>query len=226
MTIALQFCNITVNDVDESIPFYEALGLAVQNDVKSGEFRWVTMGSDAQPGLGIVLSAPHAGRSKENGDLIQELLVKGELPMMVFRTDDLDGLFETAWWHRGRCLAYGDGVAYWALAEMVRMRARIAEDEPADESLTKLSAVLAQIVADQLDREGLETEKRRLEWSRIRSVLDDRTRSEAAVTPTGRSSIAKRSVATSIPHPTIRAVATVTATIAVNAHGNLRRRRA
>ena len=27
-------------------------------------------------------------------------------------------------WHRGRCLAYGEGVAYWALAEMVRMRAR------------------------------------------------------------------------------------------------------
>ena len=32
--------------------------------------------------------------------------------------------------------------------------------------------VLAEIVADQLDREHLESEKRRLEWSRIRSVLD------------------------------------------------------
>jgi len=94
MTIALQYCNITVNDVDESIPFYGTLGLEVQNDVKSGDYRWVTMGSDAQPGLGIVLSAPHAGRSKENGDALQELLVKGELPMMVYRTDDVDGLFE------------------------------------------------------------------------------------------------------------------------------------
>ena len=35
------------------------------------------------------------------------------------------------WWHKGRCLAYGDAVAYWALAEMVRMRARITDDEPA-----------------------------------------------------------------------------------------------
>jgi uncharacterized glyoxalase superfamily protein PhnB len=25
---------------------------------------------------------------------LQELLVKGELPMMVYRTDDIDGLFE------------------------------------------------------------------------------------------------------------------------------------
>ncbi len=34
----------------------------------------------------------------------------------------IDGLVEDVWWHRGRCLAYGEGVAYWALAEMVRMR--------------------------------------------------------------------------------------------------------
>jgi EAL domain-containing protein (putative c-di-GMP-specific phosphodiesterase class I) len=33
--------------------------------------------------------------------------------------------------------------------------------------------VLAEIVAEQLDRRELQTEKRRLEWSRIRSVLDD-----------------------------------------------------
>src|SRR5688572_19294229 len=68
----------------------------------------------------------------------------------------LDGVLETAWWHRGRCLAYGDGVAYWALAEMVRMRARIAEDESADESLAKLSAVLSEIVVDQEERAFVE----------------------------------------------------------------------
>ena len=50
MTISLQHCNITVNDVDESIAFYgEALGLKVLNDVASGGFRWVTLGSAAQP---------------------------------------------------------------------------------------------------------------------------------------------------------------------------------
>ena len=41
----------------------------------------------------------------------------------------LDGIAAPTQWHRGRCLAYGDGVAYWALAEMVRMRAGIAEGE-------------------------------------------------------------------------------------------------
>jgi predicted enzyme related to lactoylglutathione lyase len=95
MTIALQYVNITVNDVDESIAFYgDALGLEVVNDVASGGFRWVTLGNQKQPGLGIVLSEPHAGRSQENGDAIQELLVKGELPMLVFTADDLDATFE------------------------------------------------------------------------------------------------------------------------------------
>ena len=95
MTIALHYTNITVNDVDESIAFYrDALGLELQNDVSSGEFRWVTLGSDAQPGLGIVLSVPHAGRSQADGDALQELLTKGVLPLMVFRSDDVDATFE------------------------------------------------------------------------------------------------------------------------------------
>ena len=96
MTIALQYTNITVNDVDEAIAFYgDALGLQVQNDVASGGYRWVTLGSDAQPGLGIVLSVPHAGRSQADGDTLQELLTKGVLPMLVFRSDDVDRTFET-----------------------------------------------------------------------------------------------------------------------------------
>lgn len=95
-TLSLQYCNITVSDVDEAIAFYrDALGLTVTSDVPSGKFRWVTLGSDAQPGLGIVLSEPHAGRSPADGDALQELLTKGVLPMLVFRSDDVDATFET-----------------------------------------------------------------------------------------------------------------------------------
>ncbi|MFE3204325.1 VOC family protein [Embleya sp. NPDC055664] len=95
MKIALQYCHITVNDVDESLGFYrDALGLELRNDVASGDFRWVTLGSATQPDLEIVLSEPHAGRSQADGDALQELLVKGMLPMTVFSTDDLDATFE------------------------------------------------------------------------------------------------------------------------------------
>jgi predicted enzyme related to lactoylglutathione lyase len=96
MTISLQYCNATVADVDEALTFYrDALGLEVQNDVSSGKYRWVTLGGSAQPGLGIVLSVPHAGRSPVDGDALQALLAKGVLPMLVFASDDVDATFET-----------------------------------------------------------------------------------------------------------------------------------
>jgi class 3 adenylate cyclase/tetratricopeptide (TPR) repeat protein len=68
----------------------------------------------------------------------------------------IDGLIDDVWWHRGRCLAYGEGVAYWALAEMVRMRARIGEEEPGDEALAKLRASLDEHVPDVEERAWLE----------------------------------------------------------------------
>ncbi len=96
MTISLQYTNITVNDVDESLAFYrDALGLDVRNDVSSGGFRWVTLGSEEQPELGIVLSEPHAGRSQSDGDTLQELVTKGVLGPIVFSSDDVDTAFET-----------------------------------------------------------------------------------------------------------------------------------
>jgi predicted enzyme related to lactoylglutathione lyase len=95
MTIALQYCHVTVNDVDEALGFYrDALGLDLQNDVGSGGFRWVTLGSPDQPGVAIVLSEPHAGRSQADGDALQELVTKGVLHMTIFSVDDLDATFE------------------------------------------------------------------------------------------------------------------------------------
>ena len=63
-----------------------------------------------------------------------------------------DGLAEVAWWHRGRCLSYGDGVAYWALAEIVRQRLGIAEEDPAEAAAAKLAAGLDRYVPDPGER--------------------------------------------------------------------------
>jgi class 3 adenylate cyclase/predicted ATPase len=64
----------------------------------------------------------------------------------------IDGLAEVVWWHRGRCIAYGEGVAYWALAEMVRMRARIIEGEEQGAARDKLEACVAEHVSDEEER--------------------------------------------------------------------------
>jgi class 3 adenylate cyclase/tetratricopeptide (TPR) repeat protein len=65
----------------------------------------------------------------------------------------IDGLAATVLWHRGRCLSYGEGVAFWALAEMVRQRFDIAEEEQADSARAKLSAELPTWVADPSERD-------------------------------------------------------------------------
>ena len=39
----------------------------------------------------------------------------------------VDGLTADVMWHRGRCLSYGDGVAFWALSEAVRGRIGLLE---------------------------------------------------------------------------------------------------
>jgi class 3 adenylate cyclase/tetratricopeptide (TPR) repeat protein len=67
-----------------------------------------------------------------------------------------DGLVDTVYWHRGRCLAYGDGVAYWALAEMIRSRAGIAESEDESSALRKLRETVAEHVPDAAEREWVE----------------------------------------------------------------------
>jgi class 3 adenylate cyclase/tetratricopeptide (TPR) repeat protein len=67
-----------------------------------------------------------------------------------------DGVERLVKWHRGRCLSYGDGVAYWALAEMVRGRASIAEDEPPDSARVKLREAVERYVADERERRLVE----------------------------------------------------------------------
>jgi len=64
----------------------------------------------------------------------------------------IDGLAADVWWHRGRCLSYGEGVAFWALAEMVRQRLGIAEEDSADVAAGKLAAGLDRFVPDPGER--------------------------------------------------------------------------
>jgi class 3 adenylate cyclase/tetratricopeptide (TPR) repeat protein len=68
----------------------------------------------------------------------------------------IDGLADTILWHRGRCLSYGEGVAYWALAEMVRMRARIVEGEEPASAMAKLRGSVEEYLADPDERRFVE----------------------------------------------------------------------
>ncbi|HET7677643.1 MAG TPA: AAA family ATPase, partial [Candidatus Limnocylindrales bacterium] len=64
----------------------------------------------------------------------------------------IDGVVDDVYWHQGRSPAYGEGTAYWALGEMVRRRAGIAESDDADESRAKLRATLEVYLPDAEER--------------------------------------------------------------------------
>ncbi len=68
----------------------------------------------------------------------------------------VDGLSEDIYWHHGRCPSYGDGVTFWALGEMVRMRAGIAETDSASDSRAKLDVSVAEFVSDEEEQRWLQ----------------------------------------------------------------------
>src|SRR4051812_25186641 len=72
----------------------------------------------------------------------------------------IDGLTQGTYWHQGRCLAYGEGIAYWALAEAVRLRllrlaGRDGDDEADDDAVQLVADGLAAAVPDAEERAWL-----------------------------------------------------------------------
>ncbi len=111
------------------------------------------VGRDAD--LRLIKELFHAGVASRT---IRLVVVSGSagIGKSRLRCEFLDYLMqlpERVLWHPGRCLPYGDGVAYWALAEMVRHRLDLPEDAPPQETEAKLAAGLERWVADPAERE-------------------------------------------------------------------------
>jgi class 3 adenylate cyclase/tetratricopeptide (TPR) repeat protein len=60
-------------------------------------------------------------------------------------------------WRQGRSLPYGEGVSYWALAEMIKAQAGILETDDAAEAEGKLHAAVAGLVSDETQARWLES---------------------------------------------------------------------
>ena len=68
----------------------------------------------------------------------------------------LDGVTEVVYWHQGRSPAYGEGISFWALAEMVRGRARITDSDDPAAARAKLASTLDEWVTDETERRWIE----------------------------------------------------------------------
>ena len=94
MNLTLSTCFVQVTDPELALTFYrDELGLELRNDVANEDFRWITVGAAAQPGVSIVLTNYVCG-TPADGDALAALLAKGALHGVNFRTDDLYATFE------------------------------------------------------------------------------------------------------------------------------------
>jgi len=138
----------------EPVPLYRALRVVAGRGglLKSERLEAPFVGRDRE--LRLVKEVFHASTEDRRAHLVQVTGIAGigksRLAWEFFKY--MDGLRSGYFWHRGRCLAYGQGVTYFALAEMVRGRAGILEAEDRDSALAKLQATVDQYVADPADR--------------------------------------------------------------------------
>ena len=117
----------------EPVQLYQALRVVagVGGALKSEGLEAPFVGRDRE--LRLVKDLFHASAEEQRAHLVSVTGIAGigksRLAWEFYKY--MDGLSDLFLWHRGRCLSYGEGVAYWALAEMVRGRAGILEGEDA-----------------------------------------------------------------------------------------------
>src|ERR671935_1906356 len=108
--------------------------------------------------LRVIKELFHASAGEAVAHLVSVMAVAGtgksRLSWEFFKY--IDGLADNVRWHRGRCLPYGEGVTYWALAEMVRTRAAIVEGEEPETQLEKLHTAVEEAIADADERRFVE----------------------------------------------------------------------
>jgi class 3 adenylate cyclase/tetratricopeptide (TPR) repeat protein len=67
-----------------------------------------------------------------------------------------DGLVDDVWWHQGRSPAYGEGISFWALGEMIRGRAGLLETDDETTTRAKVGAVVETHVPDEAEGRWIE----------------------------------------------------------------------
>ncbi len=89
--------------------------------------------SEREPQLVTLVGVPGIGKSRLVGEFFSRL----------------EGQPDLVWWRQGRALPYGEGVSFWALAEMVKAQAGIAENDTGAVAEEKLRASVHALVDDE-----------------------------------------------------------------------------
>jgi class 3 adenylate cyclase/tetratricopeptide (TPR) repeat protein len=62
---------------------------------------------------------------------------------------------DLVFWRQGRCLPYGEGITFWALAEIVKSHAGIVENDTPEDASDKLAKAVESVVEDEHERDWI-----------------------------------------------------------------------
>ncbi len=68
----------------------------------------------------------------------------------------VDGVVEQVWWHEGRSPAYGEGITFWALGEMIRTRAHLLENDDPATTRARVAEMVVEHIPDEAERRRIE----------------------------------------------------------------------
>ena len=114
--------------------------------------------------LDVLLDALARARAESSSQLVTLVGVPGigKSRLVVELSAAVDEDPELIFWRQGRSLPYGEGVTFWALAEIVKAQAGILETDSAEEALDKLRRTVGDVVVDQGEADWIESQLRPL----------------------------------------------------------------
>jgi class 3 adenylate cyclase len=155
---------VTVKGKSDPINVWEALELRARFGVDLGRRGRVPLvGRDQE--LDVLVDALARARNESDLQLVTLVGVPGigksrlvaELSAIVENDPDV-----FIFWRQGRSLPYGEGVTFWALAEIVKAQAGILETDSAEITLEKLHSTVEDVVADSAEADWIESQLRPL----------------------------------------------------------------
>jgi class 3 adenylate cyclase len=125
--------------------------------------RWRTGGPEAPfvgrtEELALLKDLYHATAREQRARLVSVVGPAGIGKSRLARQflNHIDAEAEDFWLHHGRSPAYGEGLTFWALGEMIRQRAGLAETDDEQTTRAGVRAMLEERVPDEADRRWIE----------------------------------------------------------------------